>query len=73
MVSVQDLQVWQSAIRNPQGARRKANTAIEAFQSYFAKADAQLRPAASELTDDDVVGTGSVEWDLRKAILEDGR
>ena len=51
MVSVQDLQDLQVL----QSARRKSNTAIEAFQSYFAKADAELAPAASELTDEDVV------------------
>ena len=48
MVSPQDMQ-------DLQDARRKRATAVEAFESYFAKADAALTPAARELTDEDVV------------------
>jgi hypothetical protein len=38
-----------------QDARRKRGMAVEAFEAYFAKADATLTPAARELTDEDVV------------------
>lgn len=48
MVSPQDM-------RDLQEARRKRGTAAEAFEAYFAKADATLTPAARELTDEDVV------------------
>lgn len=51
MVSAQDMQ----DLQNWQAARRKPATALEAFQTYFAKADATLTPAARELTDEDVV------------------
>jgi prevent-host-death family protein len=47
MVSPQDMQ-------DLQDARRKRVTAVEAFEAYFAKADANLTPAARELTDADV-------------------
>jgi len=46
---MQDLQIWQAS-------RRQPNTALEAFEKYFSKADVMLTPAAYELTDDDVVG-----------------
>lgn len=45
---MQDLQQWQAE-------RRKSETAVEAFQAYFAKADATLTQAARDLTDEDVV------------------
>ena len=48
MVSPQDMQVLQTA-------RRKCGTAVEAFEAYFAKADATLSPAARALSDEDVV------------------
>ena len=48
IVSPQDMQ-------DLQDARRKRSTAVEAFEAYFAKADATLTPAARELTDEDVV------------------
>jgi PHD/YefM family antitoxin component YafN of YafNO toxin-antitoxin module len=48
MVSPQDM-------KDLQDARRKRGTAVEAFEAYFAKADATLTPAAHELTDEDVV------------------
>ena len=48
MVSPQDMQ-------DLQDARRKRGTAVEAFEAYFAKADAALTPAARELTDEDMV------------------
>ena len=48
IVSPQDMQ-------DLQDARRKRSTAVEAFEAYFAKADATLKPAARELTDEDVV------------------
>ena len=51
MVSVQDMQDLQKW----QAERRKPATALEAFQSYFAEADATLTQAARELTDKDVV------------------
>lgn len=48
IVSPQDMQ-------DLQDARRKRSTAVEAFEAYFAKADATLTPAARELTDEEVV------------------
>lgn len=48
MVSPQDMQ-------DLQDARRKRGTAVEAFEAFFAKADAALTPAARELTDEDLV------------------
>lgn len=48
IVSPQDMQDLQEA-------RRKRGTALEAFEAYFAKADAKLMPAARALTDEDVV------------------
>ena len=51
MVSPQDMQ----DLRDWQNARRKRGTAAEAFEAYFAKADASLTSAARELTDEDVV------------------
>jgi prevent-host-death family protein len=48
MVSPQDMQ-------DLQDARRKRVTAVDAFEAYFAKADAALTPAAHNLTDEDVV------------------
>ena len=48
MVSPQDMQ-------DLQDARRKRVTAVDAFEAYFAKADAALTPAARNLTDEDVV------------------
>lgn len=48
IVSLQDMQ-------DLQDARRQRGTAVEAFEAYFAKADAMLTPAARELTDADVV------------------
>jgi antitoxin Phd len=50
-VSAQDMQ----DLQNWQAARRKQATTLELFQAHFAKADAQLTPAAAELTDEDVV------------------
>jgi prevent-host-death family protein len=47
IVSPQDM-------KDLQDARRKRGTAVDAFDAYFAKADAALTPAASELTDEDV-------------------
>ena len=51
IVSAQDMQ----ELQHWQAARRKQTTALEAFEAHFAKADAQLSPAARELTDEDVV------------------
>lgn len=48
LVSPQDM-------RDLQDARRKRASSVEAFEAYFAKADAALKPAARELTDADVV------------------
>ena len=48
MVSPQDMQDLQTA-------RRKRGTAAEAFDAYFARADATLTSAARALTDEDVV------------------
>lgn len=48
MVSPQDMQ-------DLQDARRKRGTAVEAFEAYFAKADAALAPAALDLTDESVL------------------
>jgi prevent-host-death family protein len=48
IVSPQDM-------KDLQEARRKRDTAVEAFDAYFARADAALTPAARELTDEDVV------------------
>ena len=48
MVSPQDMQDLQTA-------RRKRGTAVEAFEAYFAKADATLTVAARALSDEDVV------------------
>lgn len=48
IVSPQDM-------KDLQDARRKRGTVVDAFDAYFAKADAALMPAASELTDEDVV------------------
>lgn len=50
MVSPQDMQ----DLQNWQAARRKPVTAREAFEAHFARADAQLTPAAADLTDEDV-------------------
>lgn len=47
MVSPQDMQ-------DLQDARSKRSSAVEEFEAYFAKADANLTPAARELTDADV-------------------
>jgi len=47
IVSPQDMQ-------DLQDARRKRGAAVEEFETYFAKADAMLTPAARELTDEDV-------------------
>lgn len=51
IVSPQDMQELQDV----QNARLQRGTAREAFDAYFAKADATLTPAARELTDDDVL------------------
>ncbi len=51
MVSPQDMQ----DLRDLQDARRKRGTAIDAFEAFFAKADAALTPAARELSNEDVV------------------
>jgi antitoxin Phd len=48
MVSPQDMEDLQTV-------RRKRGTAVEAFEAYFAKADATLIPAARKLPGDDVV------------------
>lgn len=48
MVSPQDMQ-------DLQDARRKRGTTVEAFEAYFAKADAALTPPALELTDESLV------------------
>lgn len=48
MVSPQDMQ-------DLQDARRKRGSTVEAFEAFFAKADATSTPAARELTDEDVV------------------
>ena len=48
IVSPQDMQ-------DLHNARRLRGTAVQAFEAYFAKADATLTPAARELTDADVV------------------
>jgi antitoxin Phd len=48
IVSPQDMQ-------DLQGAFRKRGAALEAFEAYFAKADAMLTPATRELTDADIV------------------
>jgi antitoxin Phd len=48
MISPQDMQ-------DLQDARSKRGTAVEAFNAYFAKADATLMPVTRELTDEDVV------------------
>ncbi len=51
MVSAQDMQ----DLQNWKASRRQPQTAQEAFQAYFAKADTKLSPAALELSDEDVV------------------
>lgn len=51
IVSPQDMQELQDV----QNARLKRGTAREAFEAYFAKADAALTPAARALTDEDVL------------------
>ena len=51
IVSAQDMQ----ELQHWHAARRKQTTALDAFEAHFAKADAQLSPAARELTDEDVV------------------
>lgn len=47
IVSPQDMQ-------DLQDSRRQRGTAVRAFETYFAKIDATLTPAARELTDADV-------------------
>lgn len=48
IVSLQDM----NELNN---ARAKRSKAVEAFEAYFAKADASLTPAAAALTDEDVL------------------